>query len=342
MATPSITPLIEDDVPSFLASPADVRQEAVASTDAPAGVALRTAQPGPGVYPNTPMDVYHRWPGASNSRLSKLRQSPAHLKAYLDEPPAERHALIVGRAVHTTILEPDAFDAVFTVAEQCTADKKSDGKRCTNSGVGLHARLGWLCGVHQKGVSNEWAPMKFVLPMDDFTACCRVRDAVYAHPAAAAMLSGPHFTELSVLWTDPAVGIGCKARLDLLSREIGGGTIVDVKSTRDASRREFERAIFTYGYHRQAAFYQDAAAAHGIAVAHYVIIAVEKEPPYAVAVYRLTEGAINAGRDQLRPLLARYAECVTRNQWPGYPTEVQDIAIPPWAWQQIDEEVARG
>ena len=57
-------------------------------------------------------------------------------------------------------------------------------------------------------------------------------------------------------------------------------------------------------------------------------------------MYRLTEDAIEGGRDQLRPLLARYAECVARNEWPAYSDEVQNIALPTWAWQQIAEEVA--
>lgn len=292
-----------------------------------------------GIHRSTPMGLYHGWPAASNSRLSKLRRSPAHLKAYLEEPPKERSALIIGRAAHTTILEPDTFDSTFTVAELCAATKKGDGQRCSNWGIALHEKQGWLCGVHAKGITSEWSTTRFVLPEPDYRACRLMREAVYKHPAARGLLWGEGDVELSMLWHDRETGVPCKGRMDRLSPRIAGGAIVDVKTTRDAGRREFERAIFAHGYHRQAAFYLDGAAANGIAAEHFVIVAVEKEPPYAVAVYRLTEGAIEGGREQLRPLLARYAECVEQDVWPGYAEDVQDIALPTWAWQQIDEEV---
>lgn len=295
--------------------------------------------PAPGIYPGVPMELYHAWDCASNSRLSRLRQSPAHLKAYLEQPPEERSALVIGRAAHATILEPETFDSVYTVAGQCTAIKK-DKDRCSNGGTSLHSELGWLCGVHGKGLHAGFSTTQFVLPEAMFSACRGMRNAVHAHKAASALLAGMHDAELSVVWNDAETGVSCKARFDGLARQIADGTILDVKTTTDASERAFERSIFSWGYHRQAAFYLDAAAASGIEARNFVIIAVEKEPPYAVAVYRLTEGAIDAGRDQLRIALARYAECTARNEWPGYPDEVRDIAIPAYAWAQIGEEVA--
>ena len=45
--------------------------------------------PEPGIYPGVPMDEYLGWDCASNSRLRRLRRSPAHLKAYLDDVEAK-------------------------------------------------------------------------------------------------------------------------------------------------------------------------------------------------------------------------------------------------------------
>jgi hypothetical protein len=80
--------------------------------------------PSPGIYRGVPMHVYHAWDAVSNTRLSHLRRSPAHLQAYIAEPPADTVSQVVGRAAHTAILEPEQFADIFCVAEQCTATKK--------------------------------------------------------------------------------------------------------------------------------------------------------------------------------------------------------------------------
>lgn len=293
----------------------------------------------PGVYPSMPAVQYHALDGASNSRLTQLMRSPAHLKAYLAEPKKDTTALRIGRAAHSAILEPDDFDASFTVADRCQAITKAGGQ-CNNSGLAFHSDLGWLCGVHTKNVPGEFDSRRIIVPPADYAMCVGIRDSVLASASACALLSGDGDAELTLVWDDVASGVRCKGRLDRHAPHISSGCIVDVKTTRDASRREFERAIFSHGYHRQGALYLDGAKANGLAAEHFVIIAVEKEPPYAVAVYRLTEGAIDAGREQLASLLARYADCVERNEWPSYPDEVQDIALPHYAWAQIDEELS--
>jgi hypothetical protein len=284
------------------------------------------------------MDIYHRWEAASNSRLSRLRQSPAHLKAYMDEPPAETDALFLGKAIHTAVLEPDQLILRYTVAEQCVATKK-DLDRCANVGSFFDCGAGWLCGVHRRQGTGQIDTSRVVLKPDEFEMCEGIRDSMRASRSARSLLTGPGDAEFSVIWHDSLTGVLCKGRFDRHSPTIAGGAIVDIKTTRDASERAFERSIFEHGYHRQAAMYLDAARVLGIAAEHFVILAVEKARPYAVAAYRLTDGAIDAGRQQITRLLRSYADCVEKNVWPAYPDRVTDIALPPWAWSQIDEEV---
>lgn len=294
------------------------------------------ATPEPGVYAGVPMDVYHSWSAASNSRLSKLRRSPAHLRSYLDEPKKDTSALIIGRAAHTSILEPEDFGRLFLVAERCEAIKKSDSLQCNNMGLAIDNSGEWKCGQHGKGLALD--PSRYTLDGDYFIACQKMRESIYARITSSALLTGPGEVELSVVWRDAATGVLCKARFDRLSTRFR--TIADLKTTTDASEREFARSIYTYGYHRQGAFYLDGATAAGIEADHFAIIPVEKDAPFATATYRLTEGAIDAGRDQLRGLLALYAQCLETNTWPAYPDEVRDVSLPDYAWHQIEEEVA--
>jgi hypothetical protein len=189
-----------------------------------------------------------------------------------------------------------------------------------------------LCAKHGDG---------YVLRPSEYDACLGMRGAVHATSRAKGMLVGPGDVEMSCVWTDRASGVLCKGRMDRHSPDLAGGAIVDLKTTKDASPLAFERAIFSYGYHRQAAMYLGGAKALGIAARHYVIIAVESAPPHGVGIYRLTEGAVQGGADQLRPLLALYARLqdIPRAEWWGYPDEVRDISLPAYAWGQLDEQV---
>ena len=274
--------------------------------------------PLPGMYPGVSMRDYQLWPAASNSRLSLLRQSPAHLKAHLDEPTPDAAHFATGRAFHSAVLEPDDFRSKYFAAP--------NGDRRT------------------KAIKEQWEELEarwgrgYVFKLDDYNEILSMRDSVYAHPAARRLLTGAGLNEMSATWIDPETGLECKARLDRYTG-IDGGIIVDPKSCRDASRDAFERSIYSYGYHRQAGQYTTGAVACRLNVRHFVNIAVEKERPYAVAVYRMTEGAIEAGIAQLRPLIARYKQCLDSGVWPGYSDRIEDVAIPTYAWPQIDNEI---
>lgn len=285
---------------------------------------------GPGIYPGIDMEIYHRWDAASNSRLTQLLRSPAHLKAYMEGAWRETDAQRIGRAAHTAILEPDLFTSRYV--------QGSGEARRSNA-----AKEAWAALELQYGVGN-------VLKPDEYAGCLQMRDAIHSRRAAANLLKGIDRVELSILWSDEATGTLCKGRLDGYSPAMPGGVIVDLKSTEDASPRAFERSIHKWGYHRQAAHYLEGAKQLGLPAESFVVIAFEKEPPYAVAVYRIIEGALDAGAQQLHGftdsngrqitgLIPRYAECTRRGEWPAYPDTVRDIALPPYAWAQIEEEM---
>ena len=286
-----------------------------------------------GIHPNTSHAEYLRWAGASNSRLSKLKRSPAHLKAYLDEPDQDSDALRIGRAVHSAILEPDSFTGVYVVAGQCTGVKK-DKARCVNNGKSL-TNEGWRCDVHPGALKDL---SKAVISASDYAICLKARDAVHAHASAHRLLIGEGQNELSLAWVDTESGVLCKARHDRHSPVIAGGAVVDVKTTGDASPRAFERSIYKYSYEVQGAHYLSGATELHLPADHFVIVAVEKEPPFGVAVYRLNEAALDAGEEQRRRLLSLYAECERTGLYPCYADEVRDAFLPDFAWRQIEEE----
>lgn len=280
--------------------------------------------PPPGIYPGVESHVYHgQWNAASNSRLTHFKRSPAHMQAYLAHP-TETAAMILGRATHSAILEPDDFKARFG---RCPDDLDRRHK----ADAALYADL-----LLRYGPSN-------VLKAEAYDACLAMRDTVYAHTSAKGIAASHREVELSLRFDElrfddfTSIAIRCKARPDCHTPELAGGTLWDIKTTTDASPNAFEKTIFTMGYHRQAAFYLAGARALGLPAEHFVFVAVEKELPFAVATYRLTEGAIDAGMAELKRLASRYVECELLNVWPAYSPRIEDIALPAYAWGQVDE-----
>jgi len=278
--------------------------------------------PEPGVYDDVPAHEYHQWDAASNSRLKILRdKSPAHLRYELDNPSEQTPAMMLGEAIHMAVLETDLFTERYDTPSQCQATKKGDGERCRSTGsVRIEGR--WYCGVRGHAPEGEAEE-----------AARGIYRSVANHPAGGVLIGGP--TERSIVWDDEGTGVRCKARIDVMPDGIA--TIGDLKTTRDASPERFTKAVYEYGYYMQAAMYLEGAKTLGLDAEWFTIIAAEKEPPYAVAVYRVRDDAIYAGSEEIRPLLETWAECEATGNWPGYPTEAVDISLPPWSWKKIDE-----
>lgn len=255
----------------------------------------------PGAYRDVPDETYHRWAGASSSRLGALKTSPAHALFQMTFPSKMTETLKRGSALHTKVLQPERFAERWIVA---------DRKTCPDDGVTLGTNV-------MAEVSGMAA-------------------AIAAHSVAAEILADRADRELSIVW-DNADGVRCKARFDHLC--LMRDWIVDIKTTQDASFEAFTKSIHNYGYHRQGSHYLEAAAAAGINAKHFVIIAVEAtasmardgKPAHGVAVYALTPEALDAGALELHELMQVWRECCETGNWPGYPTAIQDIGLPEWA-----------
>lgn len=315
--------------------------------------------PEPGIYPDVPADVYHSWDAASNSRLSKLvpPSTPAHLKAYLDEPPEGTKAMREGRILHTCVLEPDKYESDYRLASRCVATT-AKGAQCSKSGSHpLDDGIGSVCTTHLETAAKAGKPyaidpgVLIVSEADDHMVRS-VSDVMHAHPTVGPILSAEDGqTELSVVWDDPETGVRIKARWDFYSASLAGGTIADVKGARDASERGFKKDGFWHGYFRQATLYLWGARELGLPAENFVLIPVEKVPPYALSVFRVTEetigllpgpgeAAMNCAAN-VRALLRLWDKCQRTGAYHGYPTEVQDLDLEEWQWGTLDDQTKK-
>lgn len=266
-----------------------------------------------GILYDLPSHQYHAAPGVSNSMLKHLARSPAHLRAYLEKPPEQTPAMLFGQIVHQLLLEPEK-PWFWAVRPPGLDGRSKEGKD-------------WKAQVGDKPVLDhaEWLKAEGVVA------------GVRSHPTARLALSSGK-SEVSV-FKEFRLGrtVLRKARIDFVNH---GNALVDIKTTDDARPDAFARTLFNLKYHVQAAFYldiwNDSLPIGESPKESFVFIAVEKEPPFAVAVYDLSREAINAGRAEYIRLLQLYMECHALDEWPAYNPDVQEIGLPAWAHKKTD------
>jgi exodeoxyribonuclease VIII len=116
------------------------------------------------------------------------------------------------------------------------------------------------------------------------------------------------------------------------------GYIYDLKTCEDASPHGFLQAVRKYRYNLQAYFYRHAVeAAYKCRVLGFRFIAVEKEPPYATAVYELGPELMTNAAFDFERAIKLYKDCTASGEWPGYQKEITtiDLAAKPSAATNI-------
>ena len=257
----------------------------------------------PGIYDCYTNSEYHAHEAVSKSGLDLIHKSPAHYKAARHE---DTPALRFGTAFHCAVLENDRFNATYTVIE---------GDRRTKA--------------VKDSIKDAEAAGKIILTADDFNAIMSMAQAVFKNPICAALLRGS-LKENSVF--SELDGVRVKCRPDGWSIE--KGVLFDLKSTEDASPEGFARTVAKYRYHVQDAFYRHVVASATNCDADdlsFIFIAIEKKPPFAVALYTLDELAKLQGWVDAREDLRRYKVAKDTGKWGGYSPRIETLSLPRWA-----------
>lgn len=266
----------------------------------------------------------------SSTGLHYIHRSPAHYyAAYLDpkriiKPPTP--AMMMGTYIHCAILEPERFGTKY-----CCLDDVSVLLELSAAGVknprNTNKYRDWLEAFKRDNVDKE------LIPSEDYRTVTGVFNSISANPYVAELLAGAA-TEKAVLFTDPASGVACKIRPDALNTDLSDRSIIlELKTCENASAAVFGNHARANGYHNQAAFYVDGLVASGFArqTPLHVFLAIEREPPYAHALYYTPDTVIELGRQENAVDLQTYKLCRETNTWPGYPEEVMPLQFPVWA-----------
>jgi len=257
-----------------------------------------------------PEKQYREAEGISKSALDYIAppRTPAHFKAYIDGlfKTETTPAMRLGQMIHRAILEPDALEVSVKP-----------------EGLNLSTKEG-----------REWkaAQIKTVITQDEYATITGMRDSVHAHPAVKRVLDDAR-TEVS-LFASGEDGVLRKARIDALPE--GGNVIVDIKSCQSADADMMAKSVASYRYDVQAAYYLDICALLGLDKSEFLFVCVEKQPPYAVAVYALDQQAIEWGRKQYQRDLALVKHCMAEDHWPSFTQDITTLALPAWAQKQAE------
>lgn len=256
----------------------------------------------------------------SQSFLKTFRdKTAAHAKWELEHKKEATDAMILGTCLHALVLENKR---VFV------------GLPESAKGSGKDATL----------LKTQYAinyPDKIILSAKDARKVERMADSVWSHKGARAILELEGESEVPIFWKVEVpdgkgglITLEFKGKIDR-SNPLG---VIDLKSTCDASLREFSKSIYGFGYHIQAPHYLEGAAKNDLPCDDFIIIAVENEAPYCTALRKIDHVSIMEGEQERQELIAKYLKCVEKNHWPGYNDEIETVSIPKWGFKHIINE----
>jgi hypothetical protein len=258
-------------------------------------------------------EQYHALDSISHSRLEDFRSSKRKYKAkYIDKTLERKQtpAMQLGSLVHALVLEPHTFDENYILAPKCD--------RRTNAG---------------KAAWNEFCELasgKEVIDFETMESAKAISGAVLENELAMELIGADCLIENPVFWTCPHTGLQCRSKPDVDNRE--AAYLLDLKSCQDATPGGFAKSAASFGYARQAAWYQTG---HEIAYGYrpaFVFVAVSTNEPYEVGIYELSENDILRSKLQNNIDLAELAECMKTGVWTArHESQIVNLALPKWA-----------
>jgi hypothetical protein len=138
-------------------------------------------------------------------------------------------------------------------------------------------------------------------------------------------------------------GLQCRGRLDWIAAH--DDVIVDLKTARAVTKREFTRDFYKYHYDVKLGLYRRWLSVVMKRPFRVEVIAIENSPPYDVVVYPVADAVMDRGAHKGLEIIARTAACIQSGIWPGVANGGYGVLqTPPWEmddgeeYEDFDEE----
>lgn len=259
-----------------------------------------------GIHDGVPEAEYHGHQGSLSVTGAKLLLKAPALFKYRQENPEHRDVFDFGKAAHAKVLGVGATIRVVDADSWRTkaAREEKDAARAAGEAPVLTDAYEHVC---EMAAQLERVPL--------------IRDL---------MRNGR--PEVSAFCVDEPTGIMRRSRFDLLD-----DLVIDYKTAALAEPEAFGRAAAKYGYHQQAAWYEQIALDLGQKVRGFLFIVQEKKPPYLTSVCELTPEAVARGGELNRKALELFRDCTESGRWPGYGDDIHVVDLPMYAYDYEDE-----
>lgn len=246
---------------------------------------------------------------SSSGTKTLLNGTNAHLAAERENPREENDAFALGAYLHAMLLDHESIAANFITLGDI--DRRTKEGKAEWESVQRRANLSGARIITRPLVQQATA----------------MANAVRENPAAAQLLNTLTDRETTVI--GEIGGRAAKAKVDGIVRLAGACIVLDVKTTESAAPRDFAASAAKFGYFHQAAFYRRLVEQNVSVMDDFVILAVEKKPPYLTAVYRLPFHAIETADRRIDELVERWWQ-VAEGDRTGYALTIQELEPPRW------------
>jgi hypothetical protein len=258
-----------------------------------------------------PNEAYHAYDGISKSGLDLVDRSPAHYFFRAETQPTR--AMEIGTAIHTAILEPERFQSEYVLLKEVKDRRASEFKEA----VKVHGSERVLVSTEAVNVAG-------------------MQETVLSQPSTKELLDAAVYFELSAFIECPKTGVLLRCRYDALT---ANHIAIDLKKTQDSSREGFAKSVINYRYHVQDAMYSHVYELITGTSPRFVFLAVEEKTPFWPMVHELDSEAKQIGMFELERNLKEYADAEKDNEWKGYETTNEHLALPSWAISQFENKL---
>lgn len=265
---------------------------------------------------------------SSSGAVTLIESCPARFwfDSYLNPQFEKEHskAFDIGSAAHLLALEPHDFDARIVRID-------ADSYRTVAS---------------RDQRDEAYKLNKIPLLPQELETVRGMRAAIQRHPIAKEAFVGGQ-AEKTLAWKDAETGIWCKVRPDYMP--LGADYLIDYKTAASAHPDQFERQAAGMGYYQRAAWYMDGVEAlTGKRPKDFYLVVQEKEAPYLISVFKYDFTALEWGNIRNAKARAIFADCLKRNEWPGYrpigstKDTAFDLTLPSWTEKQLEQKHGLG
>ena len=239
------------------------------------------------------------------SLMKELLKSPLHFQTARVAPKEATPAMKLGSTIHCALLEPLRFANEYL--EEPELDKRTKEYK----------------EFAAKNTDKFLYSKKDVKPILEKLESIKKENNTDAYPSLLRVLNQKTLNENAIFWDK------FKCKIDAFDEETN--TLIDIKTTSDASPEAFQRTIFNSAYSIQLAHYAKGLMSAGKDVYEFKIIAIQTSAPYDIVEYEMSVDVMSYSYQKLQELYDKLENVLIFDDHTGTNNgEVVNVELPKW------------